>query len=543
MRSLTHPLAVLSRHYAAQQTQEAEETVIDWSPYATDPEGFVRRALSRTVTVITPDQIRVMRSILEHQETNVQAAHGVGKTAVASWLVLWWVFAVKGLAISTAPTFTQVKELLWSEVRRHYDAAKGVLGGDRNELSVKLTETARGYGFSTRDYDTNAFQGRHAAKMLLIQDEACGISATIDDAFESCLTGTDNRALRIGNPVTPGTPFDEACKRRHIRIPVWGHPNVAWAYEQNAEGVYELRPDVAATILNPEGEVTPQTQWPPEYPRDVIPGAVSVLWIENVRHRKGVGSGYWQSRVDGYFPEDAEQSLVPRSWFLAAKARYQADREAWDNDGAWNYGLDVGDGQDPHAIAALRGSVVALAGIKNTRGDRLDTMRAASWALGYLRQHPGQIFVDRVGVGSGTLGTILNSLEAAHDAVKSGEITEDDADFALLSCAAFGVAWGASARGKKARSQYANLKAQQCWMLREAFREGVIAVSDDLDPDIEEMLIEELAGIYWDDSADKIRIEDKKKTRERIGRSPNIADALIMAYSGLTRGGIATGNL
>jgi hypothetical protein len=146
---------------------------------------------------------------------------------------------------------------------------------------------------------------------LVILDEANGISQEIDDGASACITGSRNRILRIGNPTSPGTPFEKACKSRHIRIPVWNHPNVSWAYRLESDGIHRLKPEVAAAILTGDDDdpVAPQEFWPKHFPRDRIPGAVSIAWIEKIRIKKGESSNYWQTRVEGLFSRDT-QSLV-----------------------------------------------------------------------------------------------------------------------------------------------------------------------------------------------------------------------------------------
>ena len=73
-----------------------------------DPVGF-----SRFIGVEpTEDQQRFLESVRDNPETNVKAAHGVGKSIGSAVCVLWWVFAVNGLAITTAPTEDQVKQIL-----------------------------------------------------------------------------------------------------------------------------------------------------------------------------------------------------------------------------------------------------------------------------------------------------------------------------------------------------------------------------------------------------------------------------------------------
>ncbi|MBW4675933.1 MAG: hypothetical protein KME52_18500 [Desmonostoc geniculatum HA4340-LM1] len=484
----------------------SQDDAVPFAQYARSPVEFVREVLE--VPTLTTEQIQILESVRDKAETNVQAAHGVGKSFISACIVIYWCFAVGGLAISTAPTEAQVKQILWSEVRKLYDKNKSKLGGERGELFLKFSESARAYGFTSKNYDSNSFQGKHAEKLLLIQDEACGITEEIDDGFISCLTGSENRGLRIGNPIVGGTPFEKACARQHIRISAWSHINVAWAYEQCNDGIHRLKPDVVAAIIDPvTGDVLPQSVWPDWCGRDRIPGAISIAWIEKAR-KKGETSAFWQSRVEGLFPVDSEQSIVPRSWFLQARARYDADPQKWDfmaEHHHWRHGLDVGDGGDDHARASWRGPVLYGAITQSTKGDRLDVSRAALLGAKTLDDMPGSISVDIIGVGSGSLSQLL----------------EDDYP-------ASGTHWGGAAVDN---ALFANLKAEQYWLLREGFRSEEIAIA----PlgEIEEMLMEDLAGTYYEETTTgKTKIEDKKKTTARLHRSPNVGDATVLGFNG-----------
>ena len=252
----------------------------------------------------TQEQRLILESVRDRSITNVKAAHGVGKSLIAAVLVLWWVFAVGGLAVTTAPTEDQVKEILWSEVRKLHDKHVLKLGGRRGELFVKFSESARAYGFSSRNYDVNSFQGKHGEHLLLIGDEYDGITEIIDDGFRSCLTGSNNRGLRIGNPLDPQSSFAKACSsdRHCITVSAWNHPNVAWAYqEQFVDGrnpqlgiIHRLKPEIAALIMGEDGKVLDRHLWAndPSLPEDTIPGAISVKWIEDVRAEKFENSAF-----------------------------------------------------------------------------------------------------------------------------------------------------------------------------------------------------------------------------------------------------------
>jgi len=478
-----------------------EEQQNAWRIYSENPVGFIEKELG---FVLTEEQKQICLSIRDQKETNVQASHGIGKTFIAGCIAIWWIFSVGGLCITTAPTKRQVVELLWGEIRKTHSRLN--LPGDRGQTFLRLTETARGFGFTASDSSQHSFQGIHHEFLLLIEDEACGVSNEIDEGAESCVTGAQNRFLRIGNPVAGGGAFEKACKRRHIRLPVWGHPNVKWAYELHPDGIHRLKPEVAAVILHDNGEVLPQTRWAKWCPHDVVPGAVSISWIEGVRDKYGEGSAYWQSRVEGFFPEDSTQSIVPRSWFLAARARYDGDPKFWDGEAAAHdhrHGLDVGDGGDDHAHARWRGSVLYAVRAMPTKGDQEDVTRAGGMAIQALKDHPGFMHIDRGGCGAGVPGMVKEQGLRAH-----------------------GIHWG---EGAKDSAQFINSKAEDFWNLREAFRKNEIAIAP-LGA-YEDMALEDLSGVYWElMSTGKTRIEDKAKTRKRLHRSPNVGDAIVIGF-------------
>lgn len=484
-------------------TGEAESAT-PYPEYAKDPEGFITEVLGFW---LTEQQRQICRSVRDDRETNVQASHGCGKTWLAAMLTTWWVLAVGGEAITTAPTARQVEKLLWKEIRKIV-TRKQLPKYDTN-LSLtqyKFSEEAIAWGFTANDKNSNAFQGVHHPRLLVIEDEACGISPEIDEGASSCATGADNRFLRIGNPIDPGGAFEKACKRRHIRIPVWDHPNVSWAYEQQEDGTHRLKKDVTAALLDEAGDVRPPSDWPEWCPQDKIPGAVSITWIEEARDKYGEGSAYWQSRVEGFFPEDSTQSIVPRSWFMAARARYDANPEHWEEQAKAHkhrYGLDVGDGGDDHALAHWQGALLRFTRAIPTKGDQEDVTRAAGLAIAAIRESQGAIHIDRGGCGSG-----------AHAILKEQGYPST------------GVHWGEAAQDS---AQFLNAKAEDFWAVREAFRKNEVAIAP-LGA-FEDMLMEDLAGIYWEmTSVGKIRIEDKAKTRKRLKRSPNVGDAVVLGF-------------
>jgi hypothetical protein len=139
----------------------------DYSAYASDPIGFIENVLKE---VLTDKQKEICLSVRDRRQTNVQACHGAGKSFLASRLCLWWICAVGGLVITTAPTDRQVEQIIWGEIRKVH--GKLGLPGELGMKFLRVTEQARGFGFTASHTNSNAFQGIRAhllsaAKALL----------------------------------------------------------------------------------------------------------------------------------------------------------------------------------------------------------------------------------------------------------------------------------------------------------------------------------------------------------------------------------------
>lgn len=489
--------------------------------YKNEPIKFIKEILK--IPYLTNEQKEILLSIRDNRVTNVQAAHGVGKSYISSLAVLWWVFAREGIAITTAPTRNQVEKILWREIAKTFDKHQTVLGGERGKAFLRMSTDApySAWGFTAVSYKPDVFQGIHAEQLLVIQDEANGISEEIDNGAISCTTGANNRLLRIGNPVHGGTPFQKACDISHTRIPAWSHPNVSWAYQQNPDGIHRLNPEIETQISykDPKGRriFLPEDKWPDliKMRRNIIiPGAISIDWIEGVREKYGEDSAFWEGRVEGRFPSNSLNcAIIPASWFEAARARYDNDPAYWDgvaSKSSWRHGLDVGDGGDSHAIASWKGPVLYKLDLIPTKGDRLDVSRAAQLGIAKLKELGGTLSVDRIGVGAGALSEILTKLQDSNSQIS-----------------AIGCNFGGASTNPE---QFENIRAEQYWRLREAFQNNEIAIAPLGDK--EEQIITGFANIMYDETpTGKMKLEPKKFVRQRLKRSPDAEDAIVIGFN------------
>ena len=158
-----------------------------WERYAQDPVGFVTEGLGEQ---IWSKQREILESVRDHRRTAVPAGHSVGKSHLAARMVAWWVAChPPGTArvVTTATTYRQVKNILWPQIRSV--VVKHSLPGEVLLTEWKIGQETVADGFSPSDHNEAAVQGIHAEHLLIVVDEAGGISNTIGNALEALMTG------------------------------------------------------------------------------------------------------------------------------------------------------------------------------------------------------------------------------------------------------------------------------------------------------------------------------------------------------------------
>ena len=199
------------------------------------------------------------------------------------------------------------------------------------------------------------------------------------------------------------------------------------------------------------------------------------------------------------FPEGgAEDALIPLDWLEIAK---EQDLPEGEYEQA---GLDVARfGRDKTVYIRRKGGKVV--DIRET--EKMDTMQVVGWVRGF---HPKDVMlaIDVVGIGSGVYDR-LEELEYDVTPVNVGEAANDN-------------------------EKFFNKRAELYWKLRKLFRPDKNGKSEISIPDDSE-LIKQLSELRFNYSSErKIRIEAKDKMKERLGKSPDKADALMLAFADLT---------
>jgi phage terminase large subunit len=436
----------------------------------------------------------ILRALAEPgvTEIHVPSCHNSGKTHIAARALLWWlsVWPEKSKVVSTAPTWHQVEDLLWSEVNGGFLKSRAPLGGRMLTTRWNLGPEWFGIGLST-DEAVN-LQGYHAEHVLIIVDEADGIPFDIWTAIDGLTTTRHAVILAIGNPLDPQSEW----KKRH--------------------DLAESSPNKRVIHIDDE-DVLPFAE--------KYPFMLQQRWVDEKREVWGEGSPLWLGKVKAKWPDQGADTLIPMAWLTAAKGRTAAR-------GLRTSGWDIARfGTDRTVGTLMEGNWM----LKQVVRRQQDTYVTSSEIISsILQDSPVAVAMDGVGLGAG----VVDNVNAWKAQTKS-------------AISLFNFNAGARPVGGSAEEEmYSDLAAQWYWKVRLGFEKGLYGFAMD-QPDLVDTLINELnQPKYGYVERGKIRInkfglkvtqsEATLPAEQRAQRSPDLADSFVLAanaaaeYVGMT---------
>ncbi len=301
-------------------------------------------------------QSYVLDAMAEPGQYALQWANGCAKTATAALFLLWFLDCYPGgKALTTAGTWSQLKEQLWREIPMWAERLKRPIvpaGEAMLQTGINLGPDWAAFARAADRADT--FEGVHGDYILILVDEAKAIKPEIFGAFRRIMRGNPNCKCWIVCLSSPGSPIgpfyditngDQAHRWRTFKLS---------AYESE-----RVTLDQIATDAEDLGEESP-------------------LFI---------------SMDVGEFPAEGEDTVVPLSWAQAAIGRIV-------EVGGLNFlGIDVArHGGNESVMASMKGRRVALE--RTYRGK--DLVWTANTAMELAaRDRYRAIGVDDAGLGGG----------------------------------------------------------------------------------------------------------------------------------------------
>lgn len=421
---------------------------------------------------VVPDawQAEALQAMGNHSRVAIRSGHGVGKTALEAWVCLWFLFTRPYPKIPcTAPTQRQLYDILWPEISKWMERSEVL----KAIFEWKQTKVAakfspeRWFATARTASKPENMAGFHEDHILFICDEASGIDDRIYETIEGALTSSDAKLLLCGNPTRNAGVFKRA-------------------FFEDRDLYYTKK----ISCLDSD-RVTD------EYSQRLI-------------RQYGMDSDVVRVRVLGEFPKAEPDGLIKLELVEAAMMRDSLNDDV--NKGhTVIIGADIARfGDDETVICSRIGGCV----IEINHYTKKDTMETAGRILETAERMMIQygkmqavIYIDDDGVGGGVTDRLR---EVVH---------ERKVRASVIDCH--------NGRPAGDKEHYANFATEGWCALRERFVAGTIQLPQDDD----ELAAQLSTRKYKINSKGQILLEEKAIYKKRTRRSPDRADALVLAFS------------
>ncbi len=437
-----------------------------------NPMRFARRVLGAQ---LYPKQQELLSAVARHPRVSVTGANGTGKDFAAAAAAWWWLVNFhRSIVVVMAPTFRQVNDIVFAEIRAAYGRKQVAnpwgfkvyrrprivdLYEPEYHYAVGFTanESVGGYGMTLG----RGVLGYHSPHQLVIVSEAHGVAQSHIEALRRL---NPTCVLMTGNPFSSSGEFYES---HHARRELY------YTIQLSAFDTPNLLPGA------------PDRGWPQ------FPGMVTKNDVERRREEWGEDSPLFLAGVQGRFPDRLDDTIVPL-WMVE-----RAVERTVGPEGRVVVACDVARFGRDKTVAVLRqGGRARVLWKEQGR----DTMHLVGRLGAYLNRNSVDVLVvDDTGVGGGVVDRLR---ELGTGATKL-------------------VAFNGGSRARNTE-MYANAISEAWMEMRDWFLAGAADIEEDRE------LIGQLSSRGYGYQSDRrIIIESKTK----MEHSPDEADALAMSFA------------
>lgn len=290
----------------------------------------------------------------------VASGHGIGKTALIAWIILWFMSTrAHPQVVVTSNTGKQLSDKTWRELAKWH---KQAINGHWFEWTATrfyykgAPETWFASAIPWSKERSEAFAGTHEENVLVLFDEASLIDDAIWEVTEGAMTQKGAFWVAFGNPTRNTGRFRECFKKFRHR----------WLNQQ-------IDSRTAKMANNEKIE-----QWITDYGED---------------------SDFVRIRVKGEFPRASSNQLISSELVEVAAGRVLHPSEYLHAPKI--LAVDVARFGDDQSVI-IRRQGLAVSGLKKFR--ELDTMQLANHVAREIREwEPDAVFIDVVGIGAGVV--------------------------------------------------------------------------------------------------------------------------------------------
>lgn len=471
---------------------------------------------------LTPAQEEMLEAICSNQKTLIVGANGFGKTYfIAAFSLAYFYVNFPSVVMATSGTFQKMRRTYCEPVRKFHEENWGLPGKYLiSKTRIRIDGYPESYWTASSPGDPGELEGVHSDYLLGVIEEADkrGITEDHFDSMSSLLTDRRDKLVATANP-----PRDEGdVVNRIMNDETWETVRFS-SFDAHNVQVELDHPDPYQK--DDDGEVIIEDGWPRlkrEVEDEMVDGIVRLRQIKNDWEswnreswpgiEEAMMSGdrddldvRWYRRRLGERPP--ELAVVHRPYTVGdiedAFERAEAAEVTATPDGL---GFDVArSGGDMNALVGVFGRQIRVLdywdlGVDETHVDSEERVRKAiepSWDC--------RLAIDAVGEGSGIADMIAewypnvtrfnNGSNAIQDEKYRDKWTESNAEFGKL------IRDGAAFSHRRLREEA--VTAARVLEFEVTYRRGR--------------------------DADVLDLTNKKQVKDRLGRSPDLLDAAIMA--------------
>lgn len=468
----------------------------DLAEYRYEPVRFNDEVLGRPA--YWERQVEICQAVVERKIVVVPTGNSVGKSYCAAELVLWWLYTRPGsLVVATAPSQTLLGTVLFKEIRKAKLSARVPLDGritDSPAVSPQTIITPYGsmaLGIATRG--TERLSGQHSPELLVVVDEASGIE---DEIWEALDSQNPTRQVIFGNPLRAEGRFRDLALRA------------------DRESV-----DPSLTPLDRVHQIRIPSTESPDVALERSPrGLADRGFLEANKRQYGDQGLWWRTHVLAQFPEVSAEALIPEAWLdWATRPEHRQGLSAIDpRCGTRRIAVDLGEGVGRDRTVVLcrddRGILEVDASNTTDLPQAANIVRRMSGKWQVAHEH---ISFDKLGVGA-SFPNHLYQVGIKTARPYAGEGRPHD------------------------RNSFTNIRTECAWLLRNRLDPNWCP--DPRFPQASQapfhipcagwwpQMREELKTLSYDLVGKQTRLIPKKDHTERLGRSPDLADALMQAF-------------
>jgi hypothetical protein len=491
---------------------------IDINRYTEGPERYVRFAEEILDLQLSREQKRILRAIAEHPRVIIQSGNGVGKSFGVAIAKLSFVATnLDSTVLGTSGSYSQYVDAVWRPLKTLHRDAKQRVGlpgecSDGGQPTLEIDDDWFAKVVSPRD--PGDLEGRHANAVLVIIEEADKryIESEHFDSAGSSITDDNDRMVAICNP-----PRDETnvvaekmdSDRWHtIQFSTLDSHNVRVdAGELDAEKIPGLT-DLDTVIEDYEAwndEAWPGLEQAREWSAPDSPDF------------RGDLDERWYRRRAGVIPPEGAEAHRPLTRDAVEGAHDRATRTTLTSADQMATGIDVARSGDRTAAATVADDILR---IRYSQQGTNHTEQAERLRSELGNDPPQPIAVDAVGEGSGLEDMLAESFPST---IRFGAGATPKAAAEFYDCWAEGMyhlgQWLADGGSINHRGLYEELMVAARTLEYE----------------------ERHLASRGEDGAVVLKLTPKDELKDRLGRSPDLLDAAMMAVWARDAGGQARG--